>query len=248
MASSGLLGYGLILVLWFLGSHSLPHGEVTTPELLPAPDGKVTLRFSALGEQMSFLLSPDDEFLVPGLHIRHLGRGGVEEEGTTGLRNCFYSSQEPLAAFSVCKGIQGAFLKGRERFIIQPLKEWTGDGTLGQHLVMKAHRLGRKTDNQKEDFMTPKQSQQDRMGAERLQSIPQVSANSWRSELSLQDDTVQHGRHRRFVSEERFVEILLVADVSMVRFYGEDLKVRTRILFCLCSMRNYTFQQQFVST
>lgn len=235
MASLGLLGYGLILVLWFLGSHSLPHGEVTTPELLPAPDGKVTLRFSALGEQMSFLLSPDDEFLVPGLHIRHLGRGGVEEEGTSGLRNCFYSSQEPLAAFSVCKGIQGAFLKGRERFIIQPLKEWTGDGTLGQHLVMKAHRLGRKTDNQKEDFLTPKQSQQDRMGAERLQSIPQVSANSWRSELSSQDDTVQHGRHRRFVSEERFVEILLVADVSMVRFYGEDLKLHLLTLMSVAA-------------
>ncbi|XP_077105471.1 A disintegrin and metalloproteinase with thrombospondin motifs 8-like isoform X2 [Ranitomeya variabilis] len=162
MAVLCLQGSGLILILWLLGGHSLPIGEVTTPELLPSPDGKITLMFSALGELMSFHLTPDDEFLVPGLQIRHLKVGIVEDEGTFFLRNCFYSSQEPLAAFSVCKGIQGAFLKGWNRFIIQPMKEQTNDGTLGPHLVMKAQRLGRKTDDHKEEIITSNKIQQDR--------------------------------------------------------------------------------------
>ncbi|XP_075695216.1 A disintegrin and metalloproteinase with thrombospondin motifs 8 [Rhinoderma darwinii] len=273
MAVLCLQGSGVILAVWFLSSHSLPHGEVTTPELLPAPDGKVTLRFAALGEQMSFHLSPDDEFLVPGLHIRHLGEDSIEEEGTTGLRNCFYSSQEPLAAFSVCQGIQGAFLKGWESFVIQPMKEWTADGTLGQHLVIKAQRWGKKTDDHNKS-VTSKQRQQDRSrgeegpaegqdrrrgaegpaegedrrrGAEgpaegqdraeagRLQNTPQLSANAWRRELSLPDVNDQPGRHRRFVSEERFVEILLVADVSMVQFYGEDLKLHLLTLMSVAA-------------
>ncbi|XP_044137668.1 A disintegrin and metalloproteinase with thrombospondin motifs 8 [Bufo gargarizans] len=248
MVTLCLRGSRLILVLWFLGSHSLPHGEVTTPVLIPGHDGKVTLRFSAVGEQMSFHLSPDDEFLAPGLLIRHLGRGNVEDERTSSIRNCFYSSQEPLAAFSVCKGIQGAFLKGSKRFVIQPIKEWTGNETLGQHLVIKAHRVGRKTDGHKEDVITSKQRQQGirrvkdspaeeqkRVDAERQQSILQVSANNWRSDFSSQDVTVEHHRHRRFVSEERFVEILLVADVSMVQFYGDDLKLHLLTLMSVAA-------------
>lgn len=36
-------------------------------------------------------------------------------------------------------------------------------------------------------------------------------------------------RTKRFVSEDRFVEMLLVADASMVAFYGEDLEVRLAV-------------------
>ncbi|KAG9482143.1 A disintegrin and metalloproteinase with thrombospondin motifs 8 [Eleutherodactylus coqui] len=241
MAALFFQGSGLILVLCLLDSHSLPHGEVTTPELLPAPNGKVTLRLSVLGEQMSFHLSPDNEFLVPGLHIRHLGRDSVEDEETTNLRNCFYFRQEPFAAFSICKGIRGAFLKGRERFIILPMQEEMDNGMLGQHLVMKALPMGRKTDDHEEDIISKQRQQhrrredspaegQDRADADRQQSIPQVFANSRRSNA-----TDQHSRHRRFVSEERFVEILLVADASMVRFYGEDLKLHLLTLMSVAA-------------
>ncbi|XP_073513574.1 A disintegrin and metalloproteinase with thrombospondin motifs 8 isoform X1 [Phyllobates terribilis] len=223
---------GLILVLWFLGGRSLPLGEVTTPELVPAPDGKVTLRFSALGELMSFHLTPDDQFIVPGLQIRHLGGGIVEDEGTFFLRNCFYSSQEPLAAFSVCKGIQGAFLKGWKRFIIQPMKEQTNEGTLGPHLVMKAQRLGKKIDDHKEEIITSKKIQQDRRTGDSPAKVP---VYTWRREHSLHSGTDQLRRNRRFVSEERFVEILLVADVSMVRFYGEDLKLHLLTLMSVAA-------------
>ncbi|KAM4015185.1 A disintegrin and metalloproteinase with thrombospondin motifs 8 [Anomaloglossus baeobatrachus] len=194
-----LYGSGLILVFWIFGGLSLPHGEVTTPELLPAPDGKVTVRFSALGEHMSFHLTPDDEFLIPGLHIRHLGRGIVEDEGTATLRNCFYSSQEPLAAFSVCKGIQGAFLKGWKRFIIQPLKGKTSDGTFGPHLVMKAQRLGRKTGAYKEEIFTRKKKQHDREAGDSPArgQVRRAGDNAARRQVRRPGDCPTEGQVRR---------------------------------------------------
>ncbi|XP_072012833.1 A disintegrin and metalloproteinase with thrombospondin motifs 8 [Engystomops pustulosus] len=240
MAALGLQASGLILVLWLLSSHSLHHGEVTIPELISAPDGKVTLRFSAQGEQITISLSPDDEFLVPGLHIRHLGRGTVKDEGTTSLQNCFYSSQDPLAAFSICNGIQGAFLKGWEKFIIQPINKWTGKGSLGQHLVMKAHKFGRKTDYHEEDLITPEQQHQDgrrvkASPAKEKYRLKRQQRNTWRRTLSLKYPAVKPERHRRFVSEDRFVEILLVADASMVKFYGEDLKLHLLTLMSVAA-------------
>lgn len=43
-------------------------------------------------------------------------------------------------------------------------------------------------------------------------------------------------RAPRFVSQPRYVETLLVADASMVRFYGEDVEVRAAVpASCLCA-------------
>ncbi|CAI9587215.1 unnamed protein product, partial [Staurois parvus] len=47
--------------------------------------------------------------------------------------------------------------------------------------------------------------------------------------------TIPRNRQRRFVSSERFVEVLLVADTSMVRFYGEDLKLHILTLMSVAS-------------
>ncbi|XP_075046666.1 A disintegrin and metalloproteinase with thrombospondin motifs 8 [Mixophyes fleayi] len=280
MSLQCLQGSWLMFVLWLIGIHALPKEEITVPELLPGADGKVTLRFTALGEEIEFRLTPDEAFLVPGLQIEHIGRDGANEEGMAGLKNCFYSSQEPLAAFSLCKGVQGSFLKGWDRYVIQPVKKLLGRGTLGQHLVFKAHNadtwgLGGKTgakhgiipqnwgkednyrDQQDNPAETHRQNRRNRHGKENQRSLPGIV---WRS-ISFQetkDDRdpqtfetkkyekpntetmggaakVHQSRQRRFVSSERFVEVLLVADVSMVQFYGEDLKLHLLTLMSIAA-------------
>ncbi|XP_063799701.1 A disintegrin and metalloproteinase with thrombospondin motifs 8 [Pseudophryne corroboree] len=285
MALECLQSTWLAFILWLIGINALPKEDVTVPELLPGTDGKVTLRFTALGAEMEFHLTPDEAFLVPGLQIEHIGRDGANEDGMAGLRNCFYSSQEPLAAFSICKGIQGAFMKGCDSYVIQPMKKWMGQRTLGRHRVFKAHkieteRLGSNNGaykngiitqnwgkpnnhrNQKDNLAgTRRQNWRNTYGKESGRILPGISGTTRRYRSALQeskddqepqtsdtniseksnteslggDAKVHQHRHKRFVSSERFVEVLLVADVSMVQFYGEDLKLHLLTLMSIAA-------------
>ncbi|KAM4652064.1 A disintegrin and metalloproteinase with thrombospondin motifs 8 [Discoglossus pictus] len=297
MAQLYLPWISLMLLLGVLGAHVLPKGEVTIPELYQGSNGKLKLRFAVLGRYIDLELVPDDEFLGPSLQIKHVGRAGWVEEGMAGLRSCFYSSREPLAAVSLCKGVQGAFFLGRDHYVIQPLKKWRGQEKLGEHLVFKAGNgdtqgWGSKSGDHKWEVKTQDGKQQD--GGTNQEWIPgqnrayksgskvqlvtkrkhgnhhKVSPNvSKRPGGSIQEghkDTIKDSRnyqssvkgsltsyekpnngrmtdqatihpprHRRFVSEDRFVEILLVADASMVRFYGEDLKLHLLTLMSVAA-------------
>lgn len=259
--------WGSWMVLWLMGTQALPRGEVTVPELSSGVDGKVTLRLTALGGVLEFQLFPDHAFLAPGVHITHLGRDGADEEDTAGLRNCFYSSQKQLAAFSLCRGVQGVFHNGEDRYVVQPLQTLAGWGALGQHIVFKvgkAENVDSRAGENKEEMISQSREDKDyirvhrehtagKLGKKRKNKDvkwgrPGSLSTDWRNSIqeakehlvldrSISERPISHAgtiprnRQRRFVSSERFVEILLVADTSMVRFYGEDLQVKCQTCY-----------------
>ncbi|KAM4702878.1 A disintegrin and metalloproteinase with thrombospondin motifs 8 [Rhinophrynus dorsalis] len=290
--------FALLLMLCLPGDHALPTSEVTVPELIPDFDGRMTLRFTALGREIEFQLVPDDAFLLPGLQIKYIGRTGMVKEDMAGLRGCFYSSHEPLVAVSLCKGVQGSFLYGSDSYVIQPMDTLSTQKRLGPHIVFKAQNgviWSSKPEEHKKNMSNPQWREQDSYtnsqqhfveantqnrsnktyintnarhekkhkifpisqemhrssnqkgsigsqdGSEsdKISLTSKENTDSWTVHEKLNNgrvgDRIHPSRHRRFVSKDRFVEILLVADNSMVQFYGDDLKLHLLTLMAMAA-------------
>ncbi|KAJ1175047.1 hypothetical protein NDU88_000338 [Pleurodeles waltl] len=191
--------------------------------------GQVSVHLSAFGRVFGLHLVPDASFLSPGLRVEHLrhGRGsGMAGGGEVGggLRGCFYSGsvngrRGSLAAVSLCQGVRGSFIVDGEEYLIQPAAHRGGSLTGG--------RRGRRP-GQGESARVP-----GRMGSHltphliRRRGRPGPGGHTDSESGSAPDEDWTHpepARRRRFVSEARFVETLLVADASMARFYGEELQ------------------------
>uniref|UniRef100_A0A8D0G7I3 ADAM metallopeptidase with thrombospondin type 1 motif 8 n=1 Tax=Sphenodon punctatus TaxID=8508 RepID=A0A8D0G7I3_SPHPU len=199
----------LLMLLCNARALSRQHGDSqeVVPVWMAAPRGggeRVAFSIAAFGREFVLQLEPDSSFLAPGLKIQHVGRsegtpGSLEEDG--GLRGCFYSGTlraqpDSLAAASLCHGIHGSFLADGNEYLLQPAGQRRGDPLLQPHLLQRRRWAGKPG-----------------------RDVPEQPSAAQRGE----PDGTAH-RAKRFVSEARYVETLLVADASMVRFYGEDLK------------------------
>ncbi|KAK6467893.1 A disintegrin and metalloproteinase with thrombospondin motifs 8-like [Huso huso] len=186
-----------------------------------------TFRLSAFGRDFVLHLVPDDSFLAPEFKIqritaKHPHPSDIltsvnETEGAEAyLRRCFYSgtvdsNQDSVVAVSLCQGIQGSFLSDGDEYLIEPKASGNGKKSTTQLHLIKRRAFTNTSTGSKITF--------DEMGEGSSQ------ADSSESGLSPEVlDAHSHSRHKRFVSEARFVETLLVADSSMARFYGEDIK------------------------
>ncbi|MGH0182379.1 UNVERIFIED_CONTAM: hypothetical protein FKN15_009223 [Acipenser sinensis] len=186
-----------------------------------------TFRLSAFGRDFVLHLVPDDSFLAPEFKIqritaKHSHPSDIltsvnETEGAEAyLRRCFYSgtvdsNQDSVVAVSLCQGIQGSFLSDGDEYLIEPKATGNGKKSTTQLHLIKRRAFTNTSTGSKITF--------DEMGEGSSQ------ADSSESGLSPEVlDAHSHSRHKRFVSEARFVETLLVADSSMARFYGEDIK------------------------
>ncbi|XP_038520238.1 A disintegrin and metalloproteinase with thrombospondin motifs 8 isoform X1 [Canis lupus familiaris] len=166
--------------------------------------GELALHLSAFGRRFVLRLAPDASFLAPRLRIERLGGAG----GGPGLRRCFFSgtvdgAPGSLAAVSLCGGLSGSFLLRGEEFTIQP--QGAGRSLLRPHRLQRWGPPGRAEDA--EDAEDGERDDEAAPGAS--EPPPPLGAT---------------GRAKRFVSEARFVETLLVADASMAAFYGADLQ------------------------
>ncbi|KAL8173716.1 UNVERIFIED_CONTAM: hypothetical protein K2H54_020215 [Gekko kuhli] len=186
--------------------------EVVPVWMASPPDGEGRLSFSvaAFGKEFALRLVPDASFLAPGLKIQHVGRkdpaGSLaeEEEDAGTVRRCFYSGTvnsqpDSLVAVSLCQGIHGSFLVDGDKYLLQPRPGKPGGG--GGDPLRQAHRL------QKQGW-----GEEGAGGAAPEGEAPR-------------EPRAAGSRARRFTSEARYVETLLVADASMVHFYGHELKV-----------------------
>ncbi|KAK6469269.1 A disintegrin and metalloproteinase with thrombospondin motifs 8-like [Huso huso] len=186
-----------------------------------------TFRLSAFGRDFVLHLVPDDSFLAPEFKIqritaKHPHPSDIltsvnETEGAEAyLRRCFYSgtvdsNQDSVVAVSLCQGIQGSFLSDGDEYLIEPKASGNGKKSTTQLHLIKRRAFTNTSTGSKITF--------DELGEGSSQ------ADSSESGLSPEVlDAHSHSRHKRFVSEARFVETLLVADSSMARFYGEDIK------------------------
>uniref|UniRef100_A0A670YYJ2 ADAM metallopeptidase with thrombospondin type 1 motif 8 n=1 Tax=Pseudonaja textilis TaxID=8673 RepID=A0A670YYJ2_PSETE len=182
---------------WALSLHNRDGVQEVVPVWgdMPWVRGRpVSFSITAFGKVLLLQLEPDASFLAPGLKIQHVGR----KEPDVKLSQCFYSgtvNSQPnsLVAVSLCEGIHGSFFVDGDKYVIQPQNRGSRDP------LMQVHQLQRRSSS--------KEAAKDRRGGE-----AQLGPNS-----------TPFNREKRFTSQAHYVETLLVADTSMVQFYGPDL-------------------------
>uniref|UniRef100_A0A8C3GHT3 A disintegrin and metalloproteinase with thrombospondin motifs 1 n=1 Tax=Cairina moschata TaxID=8855 RepID=A0A8C3GHT3_CAIMO len=173
------------------------------PARLPAPSGQLALRLAAFGRAVVLRLRPDASFVAPRLRLQRLGGGRRPPGRASPRRGCFYAGTvegrpDAPAALSRCgpaAGLRAAFLLDGAAYELLPL----GTPAPGPPW-RRLHRLQRR-------------------------AAPTAAPTAARPRPPAAADPAEPLRRpRRFVSEARYVETLLVADASMVRFYGEDVE------------------------
>lgn len=192
-----------------------------------AQDQGVIFQITAFQEDFYLHLAPDAQFLAPAFATEQLGaplQGLLEN--SLDLRRCFYSGDvnaEPdsFASVSLCGGLRGAFGYRGAEYVISPMPN--ASAPRAQRNSLSAHLLQRRG--------SPGASPEDptsRCGV----------ASGWNPAIlraldpykprrtGLGDSGIwrRSGRAKRFVSIPRYVETLVVADESMVKFHGADLE------------------------
>lgn len=190
-------------------------------------------KINAFGQLFVLDLTPDSKFVSPALSVQRIkakdlpaildaSRSGgalrdVTQYGDSGadLRDCFYtgtvnSEKESVVAVSLCHGIQGTFITQGDEYFIQPKAsaKTTGKSFTQVHVVKRRVFSNiRRASN-----MVFDQMKVDRYVKERNLN-------------SSEDEDGKMRRAKRFVSAARYIETLVVADASMTRFYGDEIKV-----------------------
>lgn len=194
-------------------------------------------QINAFRQVFTLYLKPDDSFMAPTLHVqrvkvKHLSavvNGSMHErvledilpeprDSEQDLRGCFHTGtvnedEESLVSVSLCRGIRGTFVTRGQEYFIEPVSARTGDprGTFSQPHIVKRRVLSRKSSVQ---------------GEEEHKSYVKQSIDQ-----TEEYEQKKKNRERRFVSAARYIETLVVADASMTRFYGDDIKVMLQLGF-----------------
>lgn len=189
-------------------------------------------QIKAFGHVFTLYLRPDDSFMAPTLQVQRVkvkqlsavvngsGHERVPKDilpeprkSEQELRGCFHTGtvnkdEESLVSVSLCRGIRGTFVTRGQEYFIEPVGARTGDarGTFSQPHVVKRRVFSKRSgvEGEEED-------------------------NSYvKNDIDQSDEYEQREqkRERRFVSAARYIETLVVADASMTRFYGDEIKVK----------------------
>lgn len=190
----------------------------------------VVFKLSAFKQEFYLHLTPDSSFLAPGSLSPESGSSASNGTATTDLRECFYSGDvnadpDSFAALSLCKGLHGGFsFNGMEYFIRQSRTEDAAaasgyvqsfDST---HVIRRRRRAAHSGGNfTSRCGVTPDTNFN--ISLEKYKHMGEL-------EIDGLTETVLKtlGRSKRFASIPRFVEVLVVADESMAKFHGDDLK------------------------
>lgn len=237
-----LLGISILALAWRPAGSSEPEWEVVVP-IRRDPDingrhyyrrgtedsGDQGLIFQITAFQQDFYLhlTPDTQFLAPAFATEYLG---VPLQRLTGssldLRRCFYSgyvNAEPdsFAAVSLCGGLRGAFGYRGAEYVISPLPN--ASAPAAQRHSQGAHLLQRRGAP-----VGPSGDPTSRCGVASgwnpaiLRALDPYKPR--RTGVGESHSRLRSGRAKRFVSIPRYVETLVVADESMVKFHGADLE------------------------
>ncbi|ERE77025.1 A disintegrin and metalloproteinase with thrombospondin motif 15 [Cricetulus griseus] len=237
-----LLGVSILALAWRPAGSSEPEWEVVVP-IRRDPDingrhyyrrgtedsGDQGLIFQITAFQQDFYLhlTPDAQFLAPAFATEYLG---VPLQRLTGssldLRRCFYSgyvNAEPdsFAAVSLCGGLRGVFGYRGAEYVISPLPN--ASAPAAQRHSQGAHLLQRRGAP-----VGPSGDLTSRCGVASgwnpaiLRALDPYKPR--RTGVGESPSRRRSGRAKRFVSIPRYVETLVVADESMVKFHGADLE------------------------
>lgn len=190
-------------------------------------DQGLIFQITAFQEDFYLHLTPDAQFLAPAFATEHLGvplQGLIES--SPDLRRCFYSGDvnaEPdsFAAVSLCGGIRGAFGYRGAEYVISPLPNASAPtaqrNSQGAHLLQRRAAPGGPPGDPTSRCGVASGWNPAILRALDAYKPPRIGLGEGRSRR-------RSGRAKRFVSIPRYVETLVVADESMVKFHGADLE------------------------
>ncbi|XP_004438538.1 PREDICTED: A disintegrin and metalloproteinase with thrombospondin motifs 15 [Ceratotherium simum simum] len=190
-------------------------------------DQGLIFQITAFQEDFYLHLTPDAQFLAPAFATEHLG---VPIQGLTGsspdLRRCFYSGdvnaeRNSFAAVSLCGGLSGAFGYRGAEYVISPLPNASAPAaqrnSQGAHLLQRRGAPGGPLGDP-----TSRCAVASGWNPAILRALDPYKPR--RTGGGESRGRRRSGRAKRFVSIPRFVETLVVADESMVKFHGADLE------------------------
>lgn len=183
----------------------------------------VVVKINAFKQDFYLNVVPDSSFLAPDATYESnpSPTGAPESE----LIRCFYSgdvNSDPssYAALSLCRGVQGAFSYHGMEYHLQSRVNHTAEGFTS--IAGKTHVLQRRHAGMNLHNSTSRcgvASAPHHSVAESLEKYKHLKAKNL-TETVLKGIT----RSKRFASFPRYVEVLVVADDSMAKFHGDNLK------------------------
>ncbi|XP_077314017.1 A disintegrin and metalloproteinase with thrombospondin motifs 15 [Lithobates pipiens] len=186
-------------------------------------DRGVIFQISAFQEDFYLNLSPDSQFIAPAFSVDF---PGSVPKPSPSLRHCFYSGdvnsdRDSFAALSLCGGLRGAFGYQGVEYFISPLKNGTWDqlqvGQQGPHLLQRRKALLQSADTTSRCGVSSGLNHGIMEALQRYKSSKHGKRHT--------NGTRRRGhRSRRFASITRYVETLIVADETMLKFHGDDLQ------------------------
>lgn len=190
-------------------------------------DRQVVFKLSAFRQEFYLHLRPDSGFLAEGSLQPDSGSAA---SNSSELRHCFFSGDvnadhESFAALSLCRGLQGGFsYQGMEYFISRAEPEDSAAASEHRHSLDRMHVIRRRRRG-----AHPGSNSTSRCGVTPDTNF-NISLEKYKHMSQLETESLSEtvlktlGRSKRFASIPRFVEVLVVADESMAKFHGDDLK------------------------
>lgn len=193
-------------------------------------DKRIVFRLSAFKQEFYLHLTRDSSFLAPGSLQPDSDSSASNTYIPADLSDCFYSGDvntdpDSFAALSLCNGLRGGFFyDGMEYFISQTRTEDAAAAPEDRSTFDKPHVITRKrrAAHSGGNFTS-------RCGVPPDAGF-HISLDKYKHMSALENDGLIEtvlktlGRSKRFASVPRFVEVLVVADESMAKFHGDDLK------------------------
>lgn len=193
-----------------LGSAPNENGEMRA-------DSNMVFKINAFKQVFHLNVVPDSSFLAPDIaYEKHTVK-------VSSLHRCFYSgdvNSDPSssAALSVCEGVRGAFSYNGMEYDFQVRGNETVDGFPSS--AGKTHIIRRRTPHN----VTSRCGVTSGMNQGTAESLQMRERIKVHAEIRTKAALKSANRAKRFVSLPRFVEVLIVADESMVKFHGNDLR------------------------
>lgn len=182
----------------------------------------IAFKLSAFKEEFYIHVTQDSSFIAASNLLHRTDLASSPSDNFADLTECFYSGDvngdsNSFAAFSLCRGVQGGFSYGGMEYFIAAREDTYAHGTFWNrtHVIRRQRRFGGNSTSR--CWVTPDANYN--VSLEKYKHLRDLESRGF-----MEAVLKSMGRSKRFASIPRFVEVLVVADESMAKFHGDDLK------------------------
>uniref|UniRef100_A0A4W5MGN4 ADAM metallopeptidase with thrombospondin type 1 motif 20 n=1 Tax=Hucho hucho TaxID=62062 RepID=A0A4W5MGN4_9TELE len=192
-------------------------------------------RIEAFGQRFHLNLTADSGFIAPTYTVTHLGAEHSnatesQQQEDSDMRHCFFRGHvnakiESTAVFSLCTGLIGTFTTQHGEYFLEPLmKAEEGEEYDEEH--NKPHLVYRQDRKRREGPASEPTQPCSASGNIPTTTEPHTTEPHVDNHTTSSSDPHHRApsRQKRFLSYPRYVELMLTADVKMVRHHGRNLE------------------------